>query len=116
MVLRHGTAHVREYASLRAHAGRDRRTIRIAVDALAHPARQKNIPPARLREALARLLENHALARLERLENLEADPLVQQYQRLGTRRGHPTGTWPAGRKGPAPSGAALPFESLVCRP
>src|SRR3546814_9357615 len=80
-------SHVREYASLLAHAGRDRRTIRIAVDALAHPARQKNIPPARLREALARLLENHALASLERLENREAAHLVKQYQRLLTRQG-----------------------------
>jgi hypothetical protein len=55
MVLRHRAPRVREYASLAAHADRDRRLIRVAVDAIAHPAKQERSPPGLQRQALARL-------------------------------------------------------------
>ncbi|MCD0504742.1 3-deoxy-D-arabino-heptulosonate 7-phosphate synthase, partial [Bordetella petrii] len=55
MVLRHQSAQVREYASLSAHAQRDRRNLHNAVNAIAHPARQQQLPAGPLRDALARL-------------------------------------------------------------
>jgi hypothetical protein len=59
MLLRQGSAVVREYASLAAHAGVDRRLIYAAVNAIAHPAKQQRLLPGPQRDALARL---HALA------------------------------------------------------
>jgi hypothetical protein len=59
MVLRHGVTQVREFASLSAHADRDRRHIRAAVNALAHPGKLQRLPPGLRRDALARL---HAVA------------------------------------------------------
>ncbi|KWN18340.1 3-deoxy-D-arabino-heptulosonate 7-phosphate synthase [Burkholderia territorii] len=58
-VLRHGVAAVREYASLAAHAEQDRRTLRSAVNTIAHPARLERHAQAWQREPLARL---HAAA------------------------------------------------------
>jgi hypothetical protein len=55
MVLRHRSAVVREYASLSAHAERDRRTVRAAVNALAHPAKTQRRSPGATREALLTL-------------------------------------------------------------
>lgn len=55
MVLRHGAAQVREYASLLAHADQERREILAAVNAIAHPAKQQRIPLGQQREALAQL-------------------------------------------------------------
>ncbi|WP_345250718.1 3-deoxy-D-arabino-heptulosonate 7-phosphate synthase [Pigmentiphaga soli] len=62
MVLRHRMSQVRQYASLAAHAEQDRRLVRAAVNAVAHPARQRRILPGPQREALARL---HAFAASE---------------------------------------------------
>ncbi|UDM53215.1 3-deoxy-D-arabino-heptulosonate 7-phosphate synthase [Cupriavidus sp. MP-37] len=59
MVLRHRAAPVREYASLAARADQDRRLIRAAVNALAHPGKQQRFGPGPQREAMARL---HACA------------------------------------------------------
>ena len=59
MVLRHRAPLVREYASLSAHAGRDRRQVHAAVNAIAHPAKRQRISHDRQRVALARL---HAAA------------------------------------------------------
>lgn len=59
MALQHQAAHVREYASLSAHADQDRRRIRAAVNAVAHPAKQRQAPSTRQAEALAWL---HAAA------------------------------------------------------
>ena len=55
MVLRHRSAVVREHASLSAHAERDRRQIRAAVSALAHPAKTKRRAAGAAREALEQL-------------------------------------------------------------
>ncbi|WP_313624283.1 3-deoxy-D-arabino-heptulosonate 7-phosphate synthase [Achromobacter sp.] len=55
MVLRHRAPRVREHASLYAHADRDRRAVRTAVDAMAHPGKLRNMPVGALREALAQL-------------------------------------------------------------
>lgn len=55
MVLRDQAAPVREYASLVAHAARDRRSIRAAVDAIAHPSKLERLASARQREALTPL-------------------------------------------------------------
>ncbi|WP_431103194.1 3-deoxy-D-arabino-heptulosonate 7-phosphate synthase [Roseateles noduli] len=55
MVLRHRSAVVREYASLSAHAERDRRAVRAAVNALAHPAKTQRRSPGPAREALLAL-------------------------------------------------------------
>ncbi|MNK35912.1 hypothetical protein D3C87_544500 [compost metagenome] len=62
MVLRHRTAPVREYASLSAHAGQDRRAVHAAVNAIAHPAKQQRMPQRPHRAALERL---HAAAAVE---------------------------------------------------
>jgi hypothetical protein len=62
MVLRHRTAHVREYASLSAHADQNRRLIHSIVNAIAHPAKLERIPPGRKREALAQLHASASLA------------------------------------------------------
>lgn len=59
MVLRHRTAQVREYASLSAHAARDRRSVHATVNAIAHPGKQHRLPQGPLRDALAQL---HAAA------------------------------------------------------
>jgi hypothetical protein len=59
MALRHRDAKVREYASLYAHAGQDRRAVRAAVNAIAHPARQERTALGPQRDALAQL---HAAA------------------------------------------------------
>lgn len=59
MVLEHRATQVREYVSLSARAGADRRHIHARVNALAHPARLRRLPPGEQREALARL---HAAA------------------------------------------------------
>lgn len=59
MVLRHRSAVVREFASLGAHAERDRRAVRAAVNALAHPAKTQRRPPGATRDALSAL---HAAA------------------------------------------------------
>ncbi|MEM5275991.1 3-deoxy-D-arabino-heptulosonate 7-phosphate synthase [Cupriavidus taiwanensis] len=59
MVLRHRAAPVREYASLSARADQDRRAIHAAVNAVAHPGKQRSLGPGPQREALARL---HAYA------------------------------------------------------
>lgn len=59
MVLRHRVAKVRDYASLSAHADQDRRVIRAAVNAIAHPARQQRAPKSGQRQSLSQL---HAAA------------------------------------------------------
>lgn len=132
MVLRHQATQVREYASLSAHSIQDRRLIHASVNAIAHAAKRRRIPPGEQRHALAglhasalsaswsalcgaarrllampgiahepaleaalaRLLDCPALARLQRMEALASDELVQQYQilwgRHGPRSGSPT--------------------------
>ncbi|WP_144636763.1 3-deoxy-D-arabino-heptulosonate 7-phosphate synthase [Bordetella genomosp. 13] len=52
MVLRHRTDAVREYASLAAHAESDRRTVRAAVNAVAHPAKLERLPSGPVRGGL----------------------------------------------------------------
>ncbi|WP_067273395.1 hypothetical protein [Mitsuaria sp. 7] len=52
MVLRHRSAVVREYASLSAHVERDRRAVRAAVNALAHPEKTQRRSPGATRDAL----------------------------------------------------------------
>jgi hypothetical protein len=59
MALRHRDAKVREYASLYARAGQDRRAIRATINAIAHPARQERTAPGPQRDALGQL---HAAA------------------------------------------------------
>ena len=62
MVLRHQSPLVREYASLSAHAQADRRAVRTAVDAFAHPGKRRGMPAGPLADALASL---HAAAAAE---------------------------------------------------
>ncbi|WP_208648199.1 3-deoxy-D-arabino-heptulosonate 7-phosphate synthase [Cupriavidus plantarum] len=59
MMLRHRVAAVREYASLSTHAEQDRRQLRGAVNAIAHPGRRARTADADQRAALERL---HAAA------------------------------------------------------
>ncbi|MFJ4290910.1 3-deoxy-D-arabino-heptulosonate 7-phosphate synthase [Cupriavidus sp. NPDC089707] len=136
MVMRHRAAHVREYASLSAGAGQDRREVQAAVNAIAHPGRQQRLVPGPWREALARLhacaaasswsalhdavrslpdmpgtanggpglarlLDNPALKRLQRLEALALDDLVRQYQMLWERHGPRSGSASASAQGVA---------------
>lgn len=62
MVLRHRMPMVREFASLSAHADPDRRQVRTAVAAVAHPGKVQRSPPGPLRDALAQM---YALASSE---------------------------------------------------
>jgi hypothetical protein len=57
MVLRHRSPAVREFASLNAHAERDRRQIRSGVNALAHPEKLQRQPPGPIRDTLQRAQE-----------------------------------------------------------
>jgi hypothetical protein len=59
MVLRHRLVQVREYASLSAHARRDGRLVRAAVNAIAHPGKRRRIPPGPRQEFLTDL-HSHA--------------------------------------------------------
>ncbi|QTD94620.1 3-deoxy-D-arabino-heptulosonate 7-phosphate synthase [Burkholderia anthina] len=68
-VLRHGATAVREYASLAAHAEQDRRTLRSAVNTIAHPARLERHAQAWQRAPLARL---HAAAANASWHDLDA--------------------------------------------
>ena len=54
MVLRHRSPLVREFASLNAHAERDRRRIRSGLNALAHPEKLQRQPPGQIRDTLQR--------------------------------------------------------------
>jgi hypothetical protein len=74
MLLRHRTAVIREYASLAAHAERDRRLIHATVNAIAHPAKQQRARSEPQRDALARL---HACASSEAWSAL--DDAVRQF-------------------------------------
>lgn len=55
MMLRHRDPRVREYASLSTHAEQDRRQLRTAINAVAHPGRRQRTADDSLRTALARL-------------------------------------------------------------
>lgn len=59
MVLRHRSPQVREHASLSAHAVADRRAVRTAVDAFAHPGKRRGMPATPMADTLASL---HAAA------------------------------------------------------
>jgi hypothetical protein len=59
MVLRHRTPHVREYASLSAHADQDRRDVLATVNAIAHPAKLARTEDGASRDLLRQL---HAAA------------------------------------------------------
>jgi len=66
-VLRYQSTIVREYASLAAHADEDRRAVRAAVNAVAHPAKLQRMSEGKLRDALTSL---HALAAAASWRNL----------------------------------------------
>lgn len=68
-VLRHGAPAVREYATLASHAEQDRRTLRSAVNTIAHPARLERCAQAWQRAPLARL---HAAAAGASWDDLDA--------------------------------------------
>lgn len=68
-MLRHGAPSVREYASLSAHADQDRRALRAAVNAIAHPAKLERHAQAWQRDALARLHAAAAAARWAELDS-----------------------------------------------
>ncbi|ARP81345.1 hypothetical protein CAL12_11170 [Bordetella genomosp. 8] len=67
MVLRHRMPCVREYASLAAHAERDRREVRALVNGVAHPGKQARRSPGPVHDVLAQL---HALAGASRWARL----------------------------------------------
>lgn len=137
MVIEHRHAHVREYAALSMRADQDRRQVRAAVDAVAHPARLQRMPDGPARQALAqwraaaarqswcdvqvglprllampeiasgsplqiglaRLLDNPALVRLQRLDALGSDDVVRRYQALRDRHGPRPGSAEAAAQG-----------------
>ncbi|MDX3895120.1 3-deoxy-D-arabino-heptulosonate 7-phosphate synthase [Pusillimonas sp.] len=153
MVLQHQTAHVREYASLAAHADKDRRTVRSAVNAVAHPAKQGLASSRRQAEALAQLHElasssswkelaekarhaveltdiaddpslargiarvrdEAALERLQRLKDLEPDELVQRYLSLRDRNGPRSGSTDAAAQGSASRRRGAEVEALAAQ-
>lgn len=150
-VLRHRAPVVREYASLAAHAEPDRRTLRSAVNTIAHPARLERhahawqrAPLARLHAAaagaswdtlyaelrhllaqpetaadpafqrdLAKLHDNPALARLQRLAALSVDPVVRQYRALWERQGPPEGSALAVAQGATSQRRGAAVEALA---
>ena len=61
-VLRHRSSAVREFASLNAHAEADRRQIRSAANALAHPAKLQDHPAGEIRDGLQRMRQASAAA------------------------------------------------------
>lgn len=109
LVLRAQDPQVEEYVQLFAQAPADRRAVRSAVDAVAHPGKLRAMAAGPRREALARLhalaeqgewsalraaaeplratLPPAALARLERAAQLRASQAVRQYEALQARRG-----------------------------
>ncbi|MFX1681917.1 3-deoxy-D-arabino-heptulosonate 7-phosphate synthase [Mitsuaria sp. CC2] len=149
MALRHRSAVVREHASLSAHAERDRRAVRAAVNALAHPAKTQRRRPGPMRDALLalhaaatagdwvrvsgllgalrddadgrhgvdmrdgvdgsddpachrgieRLIDEPALTRLRRLDDLASDAQVARYRELSERRGPLAGSEQAAARG-----------------
>lgn len=153
MVLQHQTAHVREYASLAAHADQDRRLVRSAVNAVAHPAKQRLASSRRQAEALAQLHElassaswkelaeaarqavewpdiaddpsvahgiarirdEAALERLQRLKDLEPDELVQRYLSLRDRNGPRSGSVGAAAQGSASRRRGAEVEALAAQ-
>ncbi|NYT80360.1 3-deoxy-D-arabino-heptulosonate 7-phosphate synthase [Alcaligenaceae bacterium] len=72
MVLRHRAVQVREYASLSAHADRDRRAVNAIVNRIAHPAKQQRAAAEQQRKAMGRL---HALATAASWPELHAEAL-----------------------------------------
>jgi len=151
MVLQQRAAHVREYASLLARADQDRRVIRSAVNAVAHPAKQARASSdrqaktmARLHElafsaawkklsdatqqaleladvatdpqltrGIARIRDEAALDRLERLKELEPDELVQRYLSLRDRNGPRPGSAGAATQGTAARRRGAEVEKLA---
>jgi len=153
MVLQHQTAHVREYASLAAHADQDRRIVRSAVNAVAHPAKQRlassrtraevlaqlhelassaswkelaeaarqaversdiaNDPS--LAHGIARIRDEAALERLQRLKDLEPDELVQRYLSLRDRNGPRSGSVGAAAQGSASRRRGAEVETLAAQ-
>ena len=62
MVLRQRAVPVREYASLAAHIHQDERRVHELVNAIAHPAKLRRLPPGRQRDALTELHDSAAAA------------------------------------------------------
>jgi hypothetical protein len=119
LVLRSMEPEVEEYVRLTAQAAADRRVVRSAVDAVAHPGKLRNLDDAALREGLERLhalsksqswaalregmeaLDPHlrgdhvlreALGRLEARDALLQSEAVQRYRALCEQRGPTAGT------------------------
>ncbi|MCQ9616485.1 3-deoxy-D-arabino-heptulosonate 7-phosphate synthase [Paenalcaligenes niemegkensis] len=151
MVLRYRAAQVREYASLAAQAGQDRRQILTSVNAIAHPAKLQRIPAGQQRDALSRLQaaalsadwpklsastqqlldaaenanecsfkealirirQDSALTRLQRLETLANDNLVQQYLSLGNQQGPRSGSAAAIKQGSLSQQRGAAVEALA---
>nr|WP_322101737.1 3-deoxy-D-arabino-heptulosonate 7-phosphate synthase [Paraburkholderia sp. J41] len=86
MLLRHRVAHVREFASLAAHAERDRRSIFANVNAIAHPARQARTADEAQRAALARVHASAASASWAQLREAARD-LARIANDAGLRHG-----------------------------
>lgn len=129
LVLHSQDADVQAHVRLAAQADADRRALRAAVDALAHPGKLRGLPDSAPRDALARLhrlaaagdwptlrealadaetpaplreLAAHpALARLEQRDVLRAQPAVQRYLALCGQRGPRAGSDAAANAGRA---------------
>src|SRR5690606_32050179 len=143
-VLRSGDAQVETYARLASHTVRDRRAVRSAADALAHPGKLAMVDDAALRASLARLhaaasaqdwkalqahaetlsplvpaaralATNAALARLRQLQDLQETSAVQRYLALCALRGPLAGTDEAAAHGRAASQAGAAAEDLVAQ-
>lgn len=123
-VLRASEAQVDEYARLASAAAADRRTVRSAVDAVAHPGKLRGMEPGAMRDALQRvhaltcgekwealsqalaaderllaLRGSDALCRLLRLEALLRSDSVQRYLALNARTGPLAGSGDAVAQG-----------------
>jgi len=73
LVLRHRLPRVREYAALTAHARADCRSVRMMIDAIAHPAKRRRLRPGPRRDALARLHDCAAGGQWERARAVAQD-------------------------------------------
>jgi hypothetical protein len=120
---------VDDYARLAQHATEDRRAVRTAVDALAHPGKLRKMPASAHRAALERLHAaaqaqdwtavaaalpgTAALRRLQRLQQLQATAPVQRWLALCAQGGPQAGSDAAAAQGRVAARAGEAAEQAV---
>jgi hypothetical protein len=129
-VVRSRDPEVREYLALAAQAPQDRRAVRAAVDAVAHPGKLRGAPAGDARDRLERLHQlaqgaqwdllapllpqlADALGRLARIDALAQAPAVARYLDLLAQQGPAAGSETASAQGRAAAQAGAGAEDQV---